>query len=218
MLNNLNKKHIKNSIFVSAVITGLIIILFLIQQLFPDYYCEGVIPGKYSQWYRILIYPFFHASISHLLSNMPPLFILLAGMYYYFPKQFFISFFTIWLGSGIIILVFARSGCHLGASGIIYGYTALLALLGFIKKQNNLGAFVLIMLFLYGGMIWGVIPQNGNISWEGHAGGAFIGIILAIIWHKVKTFDEQNNEDENNTDTTSKYELVYHYKQKNTKP
>lgn len=220
-------KHVRNSIFIAVVISFGITLLFVLQQFFPERFCPGIKPGEMQGMWGIWLYPFFHGNISHLLSNLPPLFFLMAGTFYYLPGRFFPAILSIWLFSAVIIWVAGRSGCHLGASGIIYGLAFMLATLGFLKKQRTLGAFALIIVFLYGGMIWGVLPQEGNVSWEGHAGGAVAGILLAVLWRKHAIYTDyidqqpaQNGEadisssDKNNGNSSASANIAieYHYR------
>ncbi len=215
-------KHIRTSVYIAAVISFTIGLLFLLQQFFSDGFCPGIQPQEFSGLYGVLLYPLFHSNLSHLFSNLPPLFFLTAGTFYYLPRKLFPSIIYIWLGSAVIIWAFARPGCHLGASGIIYGLAFMLATLGFMKKQRTLGAFALIIVFMYGSMVWGVLPQDGNVSWEGHAGGALMGILLAILWRKkpiyTETDDEEelHEEDSDDDDTfrtnTGEPNIFYHYR------
>lgn len=193
-------KHVRTSIFTSLLISFLVALFFLAQQFFDDQFCPGIKPGDWESFYGIFLYPLFHSDISHLLSNLPPLFFLLAGAFYYMPRRFFPAILTIWLVSALLVWGFGRPGCHLGASGIIYGFAFMLATLGFLKKQRTLGAFALIIVFMYGSMVWGVLPQDGNVSWEGHAGGALAGVLLAILWRKKPIYTDEPEEDEEDED------------------
>src|SRR6056297_818250 len=215
-------KHVRNSIFVSMLISFTVALLFIVQQFFDSEFCPGILPGEWSHFYGIFLYSFFHSDTAHLLSNLPPLFFLAAGTFYYMPRRLFIAMLTIWLLSALVIWSFGRSGCHLGASGIIYGLAFMLATLGFLKKQRTLGAFALIIVFMYGSMVWGVLPQEGNVSWEGHAGGALVGILLAILWRKKPIYtDEESDEEPPFEDTdddgpfqtnTGEQNIFYHYR------
>ena len=218
-------KHVRNSIFVSMLISFIVALLFIVQQFFDSEFCPGILPGEWSHFYGIFLYPFFHSDTAHLLSNLPPLFFLVAGTFYYMPRRLFMAMLTIWLISALVIWSFGRSGCHLGASGVIYGLAFMLATLGFLKKQRTLGAFALIIVFMYGSMVWGVLPQDGNVSWEGHAGGALAGVLLAILWRKksIYTDEPEEEDDDDNTDepfSRSTHEIAdaeinYHFSPKN---
>ena len=39
-----------------------------------------------------------------------------------------------------------------------------------------------LIVFLYGSMIWGVLPTHLPVSWEGHLSGFIAGILLAFIY------------------------------------
>ena len=41
------------------------------------------------------------------------------------------------------------------------------------------------MIFLYGSMVWYVLPVKESISWEGHLSGFVVGIIFAVMYRKV---------------------------------
>jgi membrane associated rhomboid family serine protease len=158
---------------------------------------------------------------------LPPLFFLTSGAFYYLPKKLFPALLTIWLTSSVVIWGVGRSGCHLGASGLVYGLAFMLATLGFLKKQRTLGAFALIIVFMYGSMIWGVLPQEGNVSWEGHAGGAATGVLLALLWRNNKIYGQEDETDpdddedifegygDEHNSTTSYTPINYHYTPKN---
>jgi len=77
-----------------------------------------------------------------------------------------------------------RESIHIGASGLVYGLAFFLAFSGFFRKDRALGIIAFIVVFLYGSMVWGMLPQNGNISWEGHLFGAISGISLAWYFRK----------------------------------
>ena len=55
---------------------------------------------------------------------------------------------------------------------------------GLIRKHYRLIAMSLVIIFLYGSMIWLLIPIEERISWEGHLSGFLVGIILAYLFRK----------------------------------
>lgn len=78
--------------------------------------------------------------------------------------------------------IIGRDSYHIGASGIIYGLVAFLFLSGILRRITNLMAISLLVVFLYGSLIWGVLPFDYEVSWEGHLSGAIVGIALAILY------------------------------------
>jgi len=75
-----------------------------------------------------------------------------------------------------------REAYHIGASGIIYGLAAFLFLSGVIRKVNHLMAISLLVVFVYGSLIWGLLPFDYEVSWEGHLSGALVGVALAVLY------------------------------------
>jgi Uncharacterized membrane protein (homolog of Drosophila rhomboid) len=55
-------------------------------------------------------------------------------------------------------------------------------------------------IFLYGGMIWNMIPLSElidpSISWEGHLSGAICGTLLAVFFRKKGPADDSQMTDE----------------------
>lgn len=70
----------------------------------------------------------------------------------------------------------------------------------------------LIMVFLYGGFIWGMIPalaKPQNISWEGHLSGAIVGIVLALIYRKKGPQKEEHHWDDDDNDDSDDGDKPY---------
>ena len=88
--------------------------------------------------------------------------------------MFFISGFWLW--------IIGRPSFHIGASGLIYALASFLFISGIIRKTPRLAAVSMLIIFLYGSMIWGVLPTNMPISWEGHLSGFIAGILVAIFF------------------------------------
>ena len=146
---------------------------------FADY---GVRPQSLSGLKGILCSPFIHKDFSHLINNSYPI-LILGGMLFSFykkiAKQLFLWLFFI---AGFWLWIIGRPSFHIGASGIIYALAAFLFISGIIRKNPRLSAVSMLIIFLYGSMIWGVLPTEKPISWEGHLSGFMAGIIVAIFY------------------------------------
>jgi membrane associated rhomboid family serine protease len=147
-------------------------------------YKFGVYPRTFKGLIGIFTAPLIHGSFSHLFSNSIPLLVLTAGLFYYYKSFGYRIFFLIYVVTGFWVWMSARPSYHIGASGVVYGLAAFLFFSGVFKKNLSLSAFSLVVVFLYGSMIWGVLPLEVSISWESHLMGAIAGIILAYYYRK----------------------------------
>ena len=142
----------------------------------------GVYPRKISGIKGILFSPLIHGDWKHLLDNsMPVLFLSLALFYFYRDIAYKIWFLIYFIG-GILLWGVGRQAYHIGASGLIYGLATFLFLSGVIRKVRSLMAISLLVVFWYGGMVWGLLPFDFEVSFEAHITGAVSGIILAVIY------------------------------------
>lgn len=139
----------------------------------------GIYPRDWGGWYHIFTAPFIHGDYPHLINNLLGLSIfsaicLLRPAHYYFIASLFII-----ILSGILVWCFGRSAYHIGASGWIFGLWSLSILIAwFDRKPQNIMIAVLVVFF-YGGMIYGVLPTQSRVSFEAHLFGALAGILFA---------------------------------------
>jgi membrane associated rhomboid family serine protease len=87
---------------------------------------------------------------------------------------------AIYLGPGVAVWLFAREGIHVGASGLVYGLVSYIFVAGLIRRDRRAIAASLLVAFLYGALVWGVLPVKYGVSWETHLAAALIGALLAI--------------------------------------
>jgi len=131
----------------------------------------------------ILGAPLLHGSVEHVISNSIALLILgtLAGSVY--PKATVRGLPFLWVGSGLGAWLLGDPGSHhLGASGVTHGLMFMLASLGLLRRDRAAIATGLIGLLFYGGMLMTILPHADGISWQSHMGGAFAGIIAALLF------------------------------------
>lgn len=163
-----------------------IILLWLVKmvEIVFDYplYNLGVYPRHVKGIVGVFTAPLIHADFSHLISNSIPLFVLGSGLFYYYRTVAYKIFFLILFATGFWVWVSARPSYHIGASGVVYGLASFMFVSGAIKKNMSLAAFALVVVFLYGNMIWGVLPVLPHISWESHLMGAIAGVVMAIYY------------------------------------
>ena len=129
----------------------------------------------------ILLSPLLHGSFSHLMSNTFPL-LLLGGFVAIRGAKTLIgvSLLVIVLG-GLLVWIVGRPAIHIGASGLVFGYFGFLVAQGWYERSIVSIVIAVGVLLLYGGIIFGVLPQSGFISWEGHLFGLIAGVLAARI-------------------------------------
>ncbi|MDG1527734.1 MAG: rhomboid family intramembrane serine protease [Polaribacter sp.] len=142
----------------------------------------GILPRNLSGLKGVLFSPFIHSDTNHLFNNSIPLFVLLSFLIYFYRAVYIKVLFFGGLLSGLLTWVIAREAFHIGASGIVYLLFSFVFFSGIIKKQFQLVAVSLIVIFLYGSMVWYVFPIKEGISWEGHLSGFVVGVIFAYIF------------------------------------
>ena len=89
---------------------------------------------------------------------------------------------VIWAGSGILAWIIGRESLLFGASGFVYGLLAYVFISGILRLDMRSVAVSVMVWFLYGSMIWGVLPIRPNMSWELHLAGAILGVAMAIVY------------------------------------
>lgn len=144
----------------------------------------GLRPGSIPGLVGIFAAPLLHASFQHILSNTIPLLISLTATLYLYPSSAIRVIPLIWIGSGALSWFIGRPSLHYGASGLIYGLLAYVFMSGILRHDLRSVAVSLLVGFLYGSMVWGVLPIRPHMSWEMHLSGALIGALLALVYRK----------------------------------
>ncbi len=161
----------------------------------------GVYPRHIESLKGIITMPFIHADIKHLFSNSVPLLILGAVLIYFYKELALRVFLLIYFLHGTWLWLGGRENYHIGASGIVYGLSSFLFFSGIFRRDTRLIAISLLVVFLYGGLIWGMFPDfmGPSISWEAHLYGAVAGLLCAFVYRKEgpqrKQYDWETEED-----------------------
>lgn len=178
---------LKGTFLYVLVFIGLLWGIKIIDILIPfDFTQFGIVPRTMKGLTGIIFAPLLHANIFHLISNTIPAFVLLLVLYSFYKKEAFIVILLSVIIGGGLVWVFGRSASHVGISGLIYSLAAFLITAGFIKKDIKSLLISVVIIAIYGGLIWGVFPGRFWISWESHFFGALVGVFLASYLFKKK--------------------------------
>ena len=180
-----------------------------------NFFTYGVLPRTLSGLKGVISSPFIHQDFTHLINNSYPL-IMLGGMLFYFYKKLGLQIF-LWLyfTAGLWLWAIGRTNFHIGASGLVYALASFIFFSGLIKKHSKLSAASLLVVFLYGSMIWGILPIYKGVSWEGHLAGLLAGILLAIHFRnegpKPKKYRWELDEELEKERKENNYNNIYNY-------
>lgn len=105
-------------------------------------------------------------------------------LFHFYPTLAWKTLLGVWIIAGIWLWISGRESYHIGASGIVYGLAAFLFLSGWLRREKRVASLSFVVVFLYGGMWWGILPVDPGISWEGHLWGGIAGFALAIFYRK----------------------------------
>ena len=172
---------LRNAALLTAAFALLLwLIHFVDALLLPTAIKPGVYPRTIAGLVGIPLAPLVHGSFEHLISNTLPLLLLGTGMLFLYPRasQFALPF--LHLAPGVGVWLFARDAYHLGASGLVYGMMFFLLVVGMLRKDRGSVGFSTAVLFLYSGMLIGLLPEDSGISFEYHLFGALAGAACAF--------------------------------------
>jgi membrane associated rhomboid family serine protease len=145
---------------------------------------HGLYPRDFGHLYGILTMPFLHGEFGHLANNASALLVLLWLLFEFYKPLAWKSLIWIWLFSGVWLWIGGRANYHIGASAIVYGLAGFLFVGGIFRKHLPLMGVSMLVLFLYGSIIWGIFPVKAGVSWDGHLFGLLAGVSLSYLYRK----------------------------------
>ena len=139
----------------------------------------GIMPRTLPGLVGIPLSPFLHGSFTHLILNTVPLVTLGSFVAFYGTRVFLTVSLWIMLLSGTALWLLGRSAYHVGASSVVFGYFGYLVARGWYERSVTALLVAFLTLVLYGSIVWGVLPTQSYISWEGHLFGLLAGVLVA---------------------------------------
>jgi membrane associated rhomboid family serine protease len=170
----------------AAIVTlGFTMLLYLIELVDASVFHQrldqaGIQPREVDGLDGVLFAPLLHAGWAHLEANTVPVLLfgflaMAAGL-----RQWIAVTATIWLLGGLGVWLTGTSGSvTIGASGLAFGWLTFLLFRGLFNRSPLQIGLAVLLLFFWGGLLWGVLPGQPGISWQGHLFGAVAGILAA---------------------------------------
>lgn len=179
-------------VLVAQVIGGSLALMWLVEildtfVLDDRLQTHGIEPRQLDGLEGVLLAPVLHDGWTHIISNSVPFLVLGALVMTYGLRRWFLATAVIVVGAGLATWLLARSGIHIGASILVFGYFGfLLGMAWFERSIRSIGIAVVVAV-VYGSLIWGVLPSDSGVSWEGHLFGVIAGVVAAGVVARRKT-------------------------------
>ena len=184
-------QEIKKQISILGSFVAIFWILEILDQFVFHHTLDGygIRPHSLIGLRGILFAPFLHGGFGHLIANTVPFLILGWLVMIQETSDFWIvTIITMLVGGVGTWMLGAPNSIHIGASSLIFGYLGFLLLRGYFQRNIASILLSLVVGFLYGGLIWGVLPTQPGISWQGHLFGFLGGVLSAKLIAKEKRF------------------------------
>ena len=145
----------------------------------------GIVPRTTLGLRGIILAPFLHGSLAHLLANTIP-FVILGWLVMLRDARHFttVTLVSVLASGSMAWLLGATGSVHVGASGVIFGYLGFLMLSGWYARSPGSILLSIVVTILWGGLAFGVMPGQAGISWQAHMGGFIGGVIAARGYRK----------------------------------
>jgi membrane associated rhomboid family serine protease len=181
------RRGVRRAVLLIVLLVGLLWAIEAVDAITPSATSDiyGIQPRTADGLRNIAFAPFLHAGFGHLSANTLPLIVLGLMVLLNGLQPFVIVTLSAALASGLgVWLLGGGNTVHLGASGVIFGYLGFLLAAAWFQRSAAAIVVALIAVFLYGSMLWGVLPGQEGISWLGHFFGLVGGIVAAWFLRK----------------------------------
>lgn len=144
----------------------------------------GISPRDPMELPQIYTAPLLHHGWPHLIGNTLPFFLLGVVVLLSSLRRMIISTVASVTTSGLAVwLVAPPHSVTVGASGLVFGWLTYLLTRGIFSRDTRQILLAVVVFLIYGGLLWGVLPGNPFVSWQGHLGGAVGGVLAAWFLH-----------------------------------
>jgi len=185
-MNEQEFKFHKNTFIIPIIGLCIIWLVYFIEIKFNfNFNKYGIYPQTFKGLRGVFLSPFIHSNTKHLFNNSIPLVVMLGCLYFFYKKIATKVLLFGLLLTGVLTWSFARPSFHIGASGVVYMLVSFIFFSGVFRKYYRLIALSLVVVFLYGSMIWYIFPIEERISWEGHLSGFLVGFLFAFFFRKL---------------------------------
>ncbi|MFI6766374.1 rhomboid family intramembrane serine protease [Streptomyces sp. NPDC050355] len=146
----------------------------------------GIQPREPAELVDVVPAAFLHFGFGHLAANTVPLLLLgfiaalRSGV-----RRFLAVVALIILTSGLGVWFTAAPYSNTaGASGVVFGLFGYLLVRGFIERKPLDIGIGLVVGAVYGSILWGALPTDSGISWQGHLFGLIGGVVAAFAFRE----------------------------------
>ena len=204
------KSKFIHSTYIPASFILVIIIIKIIESILGISFVNfGLYPRTIHGLLGIITSPLIHSNIEHLFSIVFPLLVLGVSINFFYPESSKKTFLISYLLTGFLVWIFARESYHIGASGVAYALFSFMFFSGILKRDKRSITLSLLVVFLYGGLIYGVFPIKEGISWESHLIGLIVGLFTAVFFRKKDIYKRYDWEDEKLEEDIRNLEVSY---------
>lgn len=169
---------LRSMITMAVIIAGLFIIEFVDWATDFELDAAGIIPRRTDGLDGIIFAPLLHVDFAHLIANVIPGAVL--GFLLLMSRRFLVVTAAVWVVSGFgVWLISPSNTITVGASGIVFGWLAYLLVRGLFNRDVWQILIGIVLFVLYGGILWGMLPRDGSVSWQAHLCGAIGGVFVA---------------------------------------